>query len=259
MGEKLGSELSTAIKAAEDAGKLLLDRFWKSNQVSFKGRQDIVTEADKLSEKTILSILEKEFPNYSVLSEESGETDNDSDLMWVVDPLDGTKNFSVKNPMFNVSICLARKGAPILGVVHVPFMGETFAAVKGKGAVLNGKKIHVSDNSDLSKSIVFFCHGRHGDALKRTLGIYAKLKETALDIRQIGAAEMELCYVACGRVDAFFVIDTKPWDVSAGSLIVTEAGGLATDLSENHWNVGMADILGTNKKIHSSMLEIVRG
>ncbi len=253
-----------AILAAKKAGRILLKEF-KSDKKAFalKSSHEIVTQADKKAEKVILSLLKKHSPNSRILSEESGLYDFNTNWLWVVDPLDGTTNFRVHNPLFSVSIALYHQDKPMLGVVYAPYLDELFVAEKGKGAWLNGKKIHVSKTSELSKSFLTYCYGTHPKHMRMAVELYRYFKMKSVDMRQMGSAAIELAWVAAGRTESIVIPGTHPWDAAAGVLLVTEAGGKTTDFHGQPWRFVdkksgkislTADLLATNGKIHSKIL-----
>ena len=192
-------ELDVAKEAALEGGKTLMEYYGKVS-IRYKEDRSITTEADVASEEKIKSILRGEFPSYSLLGEETGLEQGISDYTWVIDPLDGTTNYFMRNPFFDVSIALAYKNEPVIGVVYYPAMNEIFYAEKGKGAYLNDKRIFVSNVTEIRDSIITFCHGRDQNSVKEMINIFGKLKLINNKVRQIGAAALELCYVACGRV-----------------------------------------------------------
>ncbi|MBL7160810.1 MAG: inositol monophosphatase, partial [Candidatus Aenigmarchaeota archaeon] len=232
------------------------------HDVEEKAQGEIVTEADKASEGIILGILRKEFPQYAILSEESGSSGNGG-MMWVVDPLDGTTNYSIRNPFFNVSIGLASKAEQgwemVSGVVYAPFTGEVFFAEKGEGSFLNGDHIQVSEE-ELSKALVTYCHGSTNEQVSRTVKMFSTLKPLCRDFSRMRAGALELAFVAAGRTGAHISPGGKPWDSAAGSLLVQEAGGIVTDFTGQAWSPeGMErDILATNKVVHEKILEKIK-
>ena len=261
MSPDYSEQLKAAAHAARQAGAILKELFDKAHTVREKSRYEgFVTEADIAAEKIILSHLKKEFPDYSTLSEEAGEERKNSSYIWLVDPLDGTTNFKIKNPFFNVSIGLAKGKQVVLGIIYSPILDELFYAVEGKGAYLNGKKISVSNTTNLSSTVIGFCHGgKNSKALDRALKIYPKLKALSNHTRQFGAAALEFCYLAAGRIDAVEITDTNPWDVAAGSLIAKEAGATVTDLNGGQWDTTKKDILAANSKLHAQLLKVLKG
>ena len=248
-------ELETAIDAARKAGDILMKHYGKVT-VRYKSDGSLVTDADIESEKRIKDILGEKFPDYSLLGEESGRMDKASEYTWVIDPLDGTTNYSIQNPFFNVSIALARGDDPVLGVVYYPFQDELFHAVKDGGAYLNNERIKVSER-DIRDSVICFCHAHDREAVKTVYEIFRRIKQVNCNLRQIGAAALELSYVACGRVGAFFTINLKPWDVAAGAVIVKEAGGRVTDFRRNPFTLKAKDILASNGRMHEDLLGLI--
>lgn len=246
-------EIGVAMKAAREAGKILLDGFGRQHEVKDKGLREIVTEIDKESEKRIIGIISKNFPDHTILSEESGIRKG-NEYMWIVDPLDGTTNYSIRHPFFNVSICLAYKKEPLLGVTYAPYMKELFHAEKGKGSFLNGNRIRVSEEPDLSRSLITFCHGKNPEDLKKIAEIFPRLKTAARDFDRLKSGALELAYVACGRLGGFLYNNARSWDVMAGVLLVREAGGRVTDFAGNEWDMAKKDLLATNGKLHQRIL-----
>jgi myo-inositol-1(or 4)-monophosphatase len=253
-----------AITAAQKAGRVLLKNFSKTNLAwHLKAQHEIVTKVDAGAEKIILSLLKKYTPSFAILSEESGFNKIKSDYLWVVDPLDGTTNFKVHNPLFSVSIALYYKGEPKLGVIYAPYLNDLFVAEKGKGAWLNNKRIKVSKTSELAKSFLTYCYGQEGKHMKRAVELYRYFKMKSVDMRQLGSAAIELAWVAAGRTESIVIPGTKPWDAAAGVLLVTEAGGKVTDFKGEPWRfvdkktgeISLnVDLLATNGKIHEKIL-----
>ena len=249
----------TITKAAKEAGKILARNFSGSYRVAAKGRRDIVTEIDIMSEEKIISILRGKYPDYSILSEEAGRMGGDTEYTWIIDPLDGTTNYTVKNPFFNVSIALAKRGKILCGCVYAPITKELFYSEKGSGSFLNWKEIRVSAEGSLGKSLLTFCHGKTGRELSRVADIFRILKPASRDFSQMKSSELELAFVAAGRVDGFVSNGGKPWDAAAGSLLVSEAGGIVTDFSGKEWKFdssrGSGDLIAANRKIHKEILK----
>lgn len=250
-------ELDVARKAALEAGKILMKYYGNVDTVTKKDGS-LVTRADRESEDRIKAMLSKEFPDYSFLGEETGHDDRKSEYTWVVDPLDGTTNYSIKNPFFNVSIALVRTSEPVMGVVYSPVQNELFHAVKGKGAYLNGKKISVSDVGSVKDSVIAFCHSRDKHTAESITRIFHTLKLVNTTFRQIGAAALELCYVASGRIECFMQLKMKPWDVAAGTVIVREAGGKVTNLEKSEFGTDSLHLLASNGKIHDAILKTIK-
>jgi len=225
-----------------------------------KSAVNILTDTDLKAEKKILSIIKKKFPTHDFLTEEGLGNKTTSDHLWVIDPLDGTTNFFFSFPHFSVSIAHLFKGEVDLGVVYDPLRKELFHAEKGKGAFLNNKRIVISDTTQLSNALLIsgFAYER-GEIMKKNLENIEKIFNAgAQGIRRTGSASLDLCYVACGRVDSFWESDLKPWDIAAGSLIVTEAGGKMTGIKGEKYHPMMVDIIASNSKIHDQMIKVLR-
>ncbi|RMD59794.1 inositol monophosphatase, partial [Candidatus Parcubacteria bacterium] len=210
--------LQVAQQAAQSAGQILLKQYshFDRHSIKLKSVHEILTQADLFSERTIIKIIKRHFPGHSILSEETGGEQHSSPYLWVIDPIDGTTNFSIHNPLWSVSIALAHKqpGAKNytiqLGVIFAPALKELFVAQVNKGAKLNGRPIKVSRGIK-SKAIHTFCHGSSHADIKRALRYLRHQKLNGLDCRQLGSAALELAYVASGRVESFVVPGTRPW------------------------------------------------
>jgi myo-inositol-1(or 4)-monophosphatase len=251
--------LQIAIKAAKSAGEIIKKNYGKNNLIKYKENKDFVSEVDIKAEKKIISIIKENFPKHSILGEESGEIIKNKKFLWIIDPLDGTTNFVMQNPFFNTSIALVKDDEIILGVVYNPISEELFYAEKGQGAFLNNKKIFVNKKNDISKSIIAFCHGsKKIEHIKKATKIYSKMKLKANHTRQLGAAALELAYVACGRVSSFYMNNMNSYDVAAGSILVQEAKGKVTDFKNKKFNIKSNDILATNKILHKEILNIIK-
>ena len=245
--------LDAALSIARDAGDILLDELHRPREISYKGGVDIVTSADRRSEKLIVDRLAEMFPKHSVIAEEGSGVETDSEFVWYVDPLDGTTNFAHSYPFFAVSIALVQNGQIQVGVVHDPIKAETFSAVLGEGGWLNQKRINVSGTPHLKASLFstgFPVQKRHKS---RNVEYFHAFTNASHGVRRDGAAALDLCYVACGRFDGFWEFNLKDWDVAAGTLIVREAGGLVTDLNSIPFRLGGKSIVASNKHIHAEV------
>ncbi len=218
-----------------------------------------MTNVDHEVEALLIGALRKEFPDIGFLAEESGITGRDSGLKWVIDPIDGTTNFTHGFPFYAISLALEQNGKPILGIVYNPAQGEFFCAQRGKGAFLNGKRISVSRQKDLKKSLLMtgFSY-KLGKSMEQNLKHFRNFLLASQAVRRAGAASLDLCYVACGRLEGFWELDLYPWDTGAGWLIVEEAGGEVTDFRGNKYNNNSKQILATNGKVHNQMLKILK-
>lgn len=258
--EKINPKFKTvAVAAAKKAGVMLLkefDRFDRS-QIDFKSQHEVVTRFDSASERIIIGEIMKAFPTHAILGEEGGASGNQSEYVWIIDPIDGTTNFTFHNPLWSISIALAHENQVILGVVYLPFLKEMFVAVKHQGATRNGKKIQVSDIRN-ERSIHTFCHGYMDGDIKLALKYYQKQKHSQFDCRQLGSAALELAYVASGRVESLLIPGAKPWDIAAGILMVREAGGQVTNLEGKPWQLADRSVLATNALLHDDILKLVK-
>lgn len=220
---------------------------------SSKGvRHDRVTDADLEAESVIVQIIETAFPDHAVLAEEGGRNESSSEYLWVVDPLDGTSNYSRGIPYFSVSVAVVHDGVPIVGAVYDPSRDEMFTAVSRKGAFLNGDRIRVSETSSLADAILItgFFYDR-GEAMERNLDNIGRLfAHGIVGVRRFGSAALDLCYVACGRADAFWEHELNPWDFLAGALLVCEAGGTVTDVDGNAVRIEAGYVFASNTRLH---------
>jgi myo-inositol-1(or 4)-monophosphatase len=248
--------LSTAVDIAREAGALLAQLFEYPQEISYKRKADLVTEADRRSEALIVKRLSTYFPEHAVVGEEGGGQKKDSDYCWYVDPLDGTTNFAHGFPVFCVTLGLAHQREIVTGVVYDPIRDELFTAERGTGAYLNNKRIHVSKTATLSESLL--ATGFPPFAGNHDLNIEFYLRFTMLShgIRRAGSAALDLCSVAAGRFEGFWELKLNPWDKAAGSLLVTEAGGRVTDLEGKPFNVLGDDVFASNGLVHDEMIKI---
>ena len=243
------------------SGRLLKDNFNnfdRSKRYKIKSKTQIQTWIDRASEKIILSEIKKQFPDHHFLSEEIGDNQKKSDYFWIIDPLDGTTNYSIHNPLYGVSIALAYKNKVVLGVTYLPEFDELTIARAGQGVWLNNKKIHASKIKTLPKAMLTFCHGSLVNHMKAAIKLYGKFKLRGLDFRQLGSAVCELNFVAQGRTEAIMIPGANIYDVAAGALIVKEAGGQVTDFNNQAWTIRSKDILASNSLVHSRVLKIIK-
>jgi len=249
-------EIQVARHAAAEAGKILNRLFGQVRQIEKKGEIDLVTEADLQSEKTILDIITRHFPQDSILTEEAGEFNHLSDRMWIVDPLDGTTNFTHRFPVFAISIALEEEGKLVLGVANSPYTNEEFEAVKGMGAFLNKRPIRVSQTKTLQDALLVtgFPYDIHENP-ERVMELFKKMLVRAQGVRRPGSAVIDLCYVAAGMFDGFWEEGLKPWDTAAGAIIVSEAGGKVTNYEGDPFTPHLKSIVAANPLIHEAMLE----
>jgi Archaeal fructose-1,6-bisphosphatase and related enzymes of inositol monophosphatase family len=248
-------------EAIHESAKVIKEYFDKPFTVSNKeGVNNLVTEVDKKSEEIIINIIKKNFPEHFILSEESGEIVQNSNYKWIVDPIDGTVNYAHRIPICSISIAVEKDGKMILGAVYNPFTDELFFAEKGKGATLNEKSIHVSEQTQVIKScLVTGFPYVYLDKPNGPLQVFEKLIRKGVPVRRLGSAALDLCWTACGRFDGFYEHQLQAWDSAAGFLIVEEAGGKVTDLSGEYYNPYQHGIVATNGKIHNELIKIING
>lgn len=256
--EDLSRYKGVMFEAAGEAAKILMENFDTDFEIGRKrDYNDLVTEIDKKSEAKIIEIIHKHFPGHNVLGEEGGDLNKESDYVWIVDPIDGTINYTHSLPIFCVSIALEIKGEVLLGIVYSPMAHEKFWAEKGKGAYLNDKKISVSEIEYLKDSLLVtgFPYGAK-DNSDHCIDHFVNFVKLGLPIRRLGSAAMDICYLAAGRFDAFWEVNLNAWDVAAAYLILTEAGGKITDFTGNVYSIYGKQILGTNgRTVHNEMIE----
>jgi myo-inositol-1(or 4)-monophosphatase len=250
---------STAVAAAQQGGKVIADAYRTEFQVYYKqdSMTNLVTEVDRKSEAAIVETLSLAFPEHRILAEEGGETRKNSRYRWYVDPLDGTTNFAHGFPMFCVSIGLALDDCMLLGVVYDPLRNELFEAELGRGAFLNGDPIHVSTVSSLKKALLVTGFPYDHDGRRENLPYFSRFAIESQGVRRTGSAAIDLCYVAAGRIDGFWELGLNPWDVAAGSVIVTEAGGRITDFVGDPFSAHGIQTLATNGLVHQAMMDVI--
>jgi len=240
---------------AREAGVLLMDFFRRRVKIEYKGEADLVTEADRASEKLILERIRKQWPSHDVIGEEGARIETGGDYRWYVDPLDGTTNFAHGFPVFCVSLGLAFQGKRKAAVVYDPTRDELFAAERGRGAVLNGEMMRVSKTPKLQQSLVgtgFPSHKRHKNP---NIYFYHQITLRSHGVRRAGSAALDLTSVAAGRLDGFWEFNLNAWDTAAGILIVEEAGGTVSGMQGQPVEITDRDVVATNGLIHAELLE----
>ena len=238
----------------KEAGGRLLRCFRQENRlVAIRGTsKEVVTRYDKIIDKFIVQKIQREFPDHSILSEESGLIKRKEEFLWIVDSLDGSGNFAGKNPLFSVCVCLCLKGEPFLSAIYAPAINEFYYAKKSNGAYLNGKKIKVSKINKLKESYIVYCEGNEKNK-KRIAKIFFEIYPKVTDLRKIGSAGIESAWVAKGAVDGYYTTKIDPWDVAAGVLLVEEAGGKVSDFKGNPWKIDRQDLIFSNSLIHKKL------
>jgi len=250
--------LDAATAAALAAGRLQRSRFATDFAVDLKGAKDLVTELDTASESMIVGMLLERFPDHGILAEEGSYPDGNGRHTWIIDPIDGTTNFAHGFPWFCSSIALEQDGCLEVGVIYNPINDELFTASAGNGAFLNGRRLHVSQRSPLSSCLLgtgfpYDC-ATHPE---NNFDSFIRFQKTARGIRRAGAAALDLAYLAAGRLDGFWEVKLKPWDVAAGTLLIQEAGGLVTAFDGSPYDVRNHRILASNGLIHREMIELL--
>lgn len=250
--------LETATDIAREAGSLLAHFYERRIGFELKGDFDLVTEADRQSEALVVERLKSHFPSHAVLGEEGGLREAGTEYRWYVDPLDGTTNFAHGFPMFNVTLGLERKGEMICGVVFDPVRQEMFAAERGGGAFLNGRRIQVSKAGRIEEALLatgFPSRKRHENI---NVHFFHQAAMQTHGVRRAGAAALDLAYVSCGRLDGFWEFGLNPWDMAGGLVIIEEAGGRCTDMNGGAHSLASPHLLADNGLIHDQALAVFR-
>lgn len=248
----------TLLLAAEEAGRILMEKYETGVTVAYKGAIDLVTEADLASEQAVVTILRERHPGHDILAEEGDYGWQGADQRWIVDPLDGTTNFAHGFPWFAVSIALEVCGAVVLGAVFNPHNRELFVAERGKGATLNGRPLRVSTTATLDRALLAtgFAYDHKVDPANNYQH-FERFQRTAQAVRRAGVASLDLACVAAGRFDGFWELKLKPWDVAAGVLLVEEAGGQVSDYAGAPMPLDRGEILASNGQLHAAMRELL--
>jgi myo-inositol-1(or 4)-monophosphatase len=249
--------LEKAVEIAQEAGALLANYYERRVAFEIKGEFDLVTEADRASEKLIVERLRSHFPSHGIVAEEGGGHASPSEYTWFVDPLDGTTNFAHSFPIFNVTLGLARGEEMIAGVVFDPLKNELFTAERGAGAYLNNRRIHVSSAKRVADSLSSTGFPSRKRQHNANIYFYYQLAMASHGVRRTGSAAIDISYVACGRLDFFWEFGLKPWDVAAGSLLVQEAGGRVSDMHGAAHSVRKSEsLLCDNGALHGEALQV---
>lgn len=245
--------------AATKAGTLIASRFQTHFSIDHKdGINNLVTEVDKQSEQLIRSIINEHFPDHGIIGEEYEIKESKSRYKWVIDPIDGTTNFAHGIPICCVSIGLLEEEEIIMGAVYNPILNEFFFAQKGGGAFLNSRPISVSENANFKRAFLVTGFPYHFNHQERDITqAFRELVSLGLPVRRLGAAALDLCWVACGRFDGFWEYNLQPWDIAAGYLILKEAGGRVTDFKGKEAGVWNKETLATNGNIHEALRSII--
>jgi myo-inositol-1(or 4)-monophosphatase len=262
MSQALHPMLNIAVKAARAAGAIINRAALDVDllKVNVKNPNDFVTEVDHAAERVIIDTLLEAYPGHSILAEESGREHGakDSEYVWIIDPLDGTTNFIHGLPVYAVSIALSHRGQVQQAVVYDPARNDLFYASKGRGAYLNDRRLRVSRRTRLSDALIGTGFPfRKGDNFKRYLKIFEEVMQHCAGLRRPGAAALDLCYVAAGWYDGFFETGLQPWDVAAGSLMVSEAGGLIGNFTGEADFLFQREVVAGNPKIYGQLVQLL--
>jgi myo-inositol-1(or 4)-monophosphatase len=251
--------LDTAVQAARMAWALQRERLWQKHVIAFKGETNLVTEVDRACEELIVGAIRGKYPGHDILAEENEYPPLHSAHKWIIDPLDGTTNYAHGFPWFAVSIALEVDGEVRAGVIYQPMLDELFSAVRGGGAFLNGRPIQVSRRAPLKSCLLAtgFPYDRTWDN-ENNFANFENFQMAARAVRRAGAAALDLAYVAAGRLDGYWELKLKPWDVAAGKLLVEEAGGRVTSFAGEPFSVYEHHILAANDLIHGEMVAVLQ-
>jgi len=255
----LNSLLETAVSAGKAAGALLLKYASSGFRVEYKNPINLVTDADRAAEQCVIDHISSRFPTHRFLAEERGRIEEaPSPYLWIIDPLDGTTNFTHGYPAYCVSIGLEHNGRCILGVIFDPSRDELFTATENQGAWLNGQPLHVSPTTALDRSLLVtgFAYDIR-ETSRNNLDHFSTFSLRAQGVRRTGSAALDMCYVAAGRFDGFWEVRLNPWDMAAGSVIVREAGGTLTNFSGSDLSIYGYELVASNGHIHQAMLSIL--
>lgn len=253
---KMKAELEVAIAAAQSAGEVLKSFFGQKYRIIRKSPKEMVSVADMQSQQAILKILGEHYPGYGVITEEKTSEADEAGINWIIDPLDGTHNFIAGLPFSGISIALASGNEFLLGVIFFPMENRLFHAVRGEGAFLNGEPAQVSDAPELGKTIIAFDNQFHLN--EKSFEYYKRLTQRAFTTRILGTATNDVCMTAEGKLGGRIWVNTKICDIAAGIVILTEAGGMITNFDGTPCTVQSRQVIASNGKIHSELMEVVR-
>jgi myo-inositol-1(or 4)-monophosphatase len=250
--------MTVAWEAAQSAGEIVRENWQRPKTIEYKGAIDLVTSVDRESERMIVAVIRRHFSTHSILAEEETDVQGAPEqYRWLIDPLDGTTNFAHGYPQFSVSVAVEHNGRVIMGLVYDPLRRECFRAILGQGATLNRSPIHTSSANELNKALLAtgfpYDHRENADFY---LSYFKAFTTRCQGIRRGGSAALDLCYVACGRLDGFWEMKLKPWDTAAGALIVAEAGGKLSDFSGKPFTIRGQETLAANRFIHDEMVRV---
>ncbi|MCH9643917.1 MAG: inositol monophosphatase [Gammaproteobacteria bacterium] len=252
--------LNIAIQAARNASKVILQYVDRMDMVEVqdKNTNDLVTQVDRQSEECIIEHIRKSYPDHAILAEESGQSDGKDDYCWIIDPIDGTRNFAHGVPHYAISIALKYKDRLEIGVVYDPIKQELFAASRGEGATLNDRKIRVRQNKKLENSLIATGFPfKNPEQIKSYLNIFEKVFSHCGGMRRAGSAALDMAYVAAGRFDGYWEANVSPWDIAAGALLVTEAGGAVSDYHDRKAYLDNGTVICGNTRIQKMLQTLI--
>lgn len=251
--------LACAVRLARKAGEIQLKHLGRVGHITYKGPIDIVTEVDKKCEKLIVGGIKKIFPDHDILAEEGSGKRSRSDYRWIIDPVDGTVNYAHGFRFFCVSIALEWKGEVVVGVVYDPNRDELFSAIKGRGTFLNGVRAHVALTPKLGRALLAtgFSYDIHTRTRSSNLDHWVNFIRTAQAVRRPGSAAIDLAWLAAGRIDGFWELSLKAWDMAAGIILIREAGGRVTAFDGGSFDLYGSEILASNGRIHREMMGVL--
>jgi len=249
---------SIMLKAAKEAGKIILRYYGNYGKLKFKNPRSLLTKVDILSDKRIKEMISKKFPTHNFLTEESGAIKKNSEYTWIIDPIDGTTNFVSEIPYFAVSIGLVKNKEVVMGIVYNPCTKETFFAEKGKGAFLNNKIIKVSNKNNIKDALLAFALPSDIKIAKKTLSLLSKVFGYVRGMRNPGSAALNMCYLASGKFDLFLSLSLNSWDAAAAYLIINEADGRVTSIKNGEWKVSDKTCIATNKSLHDKFIKLIK-
>jgi len=251
----------TAIRAARLAGDIIVRHYNKlsGSQIHKKGKHDLVTEADLEANMVIIKTIKRQFPCHDFLSEETGFENNPDIYTWIIDPLDGTTNYTIRNPLFCTALALTYRQRILTSIIFAPLLKEFYLAELGRGAFLNDRRIHVSKTKKLKESIVVLGRSHRRKSHFDSERIQRKLEVSTLNTRRLGSDSMDLAYTACGRVDGCLLVppQVSAWDSVPGVLLVREAGGIVTDFRGRKWKPGSEGVVAANKAVQEALVRLV--
>ena len=248
-----------ATQAVEEAGDIVITRFQQETHTYYKDKTHIVTEVDLVAEKVMMALLREEFPDFGIVTEESENIAGDAPYTWIIDPLDGTRNYAYGIPHFCISLALAQGDEVLLGIIYDPLRQEFFRAERGRGAFVNDSPMSLSKKSTVQGSLVGFDMGYEADFGGQVLKVATALWPGIQSVRVMGSAALGLAYAACGRLDIYLHLSLFPWDFAAGILLVHEAGGVTTELDGNPVSLSSRRIIVANEAIHADFMRRARG